>query len=76
MDTTCHTCQHWQPRQSGQLAKHGFALCAKGPRWQFLPPQHRCDKHHPAAPAVATARAKWFRRFIPQRLEDGNCERI
>ena len=23
----------------------GFALCAKGPKWRFWPPQHTCNRH-------------------------------
>ena len=34
---TCITCAHWSPKQSGQLAKHSFAVCAIGPSWKFWP---------------------------------------
>ena len=43
---SCSTCQHSKPGQSGALAGHGFALCAKGTRWTYYPVQlHSCQKH-------------------------------
>ena len=42
------------------MAKHGLCLCALGPCWTFLPPQHTCQKHSPVAPDVQAARVKWL----------------
>jgi hypothetical protein len=59
---TCSTCLHWSPKQSGQMAKHRMAICLKGPRWQFFPPQHVCGKHQAVAPDVAAVRVQWLNK--------------
>lgn len=45
------------------MAKHGLCLCALGPRWTFLPPQHTCQKHKPVPPEMEAARVKWLERL-------------
>lgn len=35
-------------KDSGGMARQGFALCAKGTRHTFYALTHRCDKHQPA----------------------------
>lgn len=59
---TCSTCLHWSPKQSGQMAKHRMAICLKGPRYVFLPPQQTCGKHQPVAEDVAAARVLWLNK--------------
>lgn len=60
-NTTCLTCQHWQLKQSGDIARHKFARCAHGPIWHYLPPQHGCSKHKPVDADKAAQRLAWAR---------------
>lgn len=60
---TCLACTHWQPRRAGDMAKHGYGLCAIGPAWQHLAPQHTCAKHKPAAESVTQARTQWLNKL-------------
>ena len=57
---TCQSCIHWSPKKSGPMAKQGFALCAIGPVWKYLAPQHTCQKHKPAEESVVSARVAWL----------------
>ena len=57
---TCATCASWSPRDSGAMAKHRMAVCLRGPKWKFLPPQSTCPKHEAAKPDVVEARAAWL----------------
>ncbi len=59
---TCQTCLNWSPKQSGQMARYGFAICLKGKRWTYLPPQHTCQQHKPAAEDVVNARVVWLNK--------------
>lgn len=59
---TCQSCVHWSPKKSGQMAKNGLAICLKGPRWTFYPPQHACAKHQLAAQGVVDARVVWLEK--------------
>jgi hypothetical protein len=59
---TCLTCAHWKPKDSGPMARQGYALCALGPRWTFLSLHHTCAKRLPASPEVTAARQKWAAR--------------
>ena len=56
---TCATCQHYKPKDSGAMAKVGYALCSLGPRWQFNAPSFSCKKHESEAPEVIEARRAW-----------------
>jgi hypothetical protein len=58
----CLLCSQWSPKQSGQMARHGFALCLLGPRWEFLPPQHTCPRFSPASEEIQAARKVWNER--------------
>ena len=60
---SCLTCAHWQPRRSGDMARHGYGVCAAGPAWQHLAPQHTCPKHKPAAESVTQARTQWLNKL-------------
>jgi len=60
---TCATCTNYQPKQSGDMAKVGFARCALGPRWQFRPPWFECVKHELATQEVISARSKWAAKW-------------
>lgn len=62
--TTCLTCTHWMLKKSSdkdikKMARMGFARCALGPPWAYLPPLQTCDKHKPVAADVAAARIEW-----------------
>lgn len=59
-DKTCATCASWNPRESGGMAKHRMAICARGPKWRFFPPQSSCPKHEAAPAAVIAKRAAWL----------------
>lgn len=59
---TCATCIHWVPRQHREMAKQGMAACALGKSWNFLPPQHGCAKHAPAAADVQADRERWLKK--------------
>lgn len=59
-DKTCATCKSWNPRESGGMAKHRMAICARGPKWRFFPPQSSCRKHEAAPASVVQARAAWL----------------
>ena len=60
---TCQNCQHWLPKESGQMAKHGFAICANKPRYVYWPPQHTCGKFAKADQKVVNARAVWLTKL-------------
>lgn len=60
---TCLTCTHWSPRRAGGMARHGYGVCAAGPAWQHLAPQHTCPKHKPAKEAVVAARTVWLAKI-------------
>ena len=66
--TTCLTCTHWSPRRAGDMARHGYGVCAAGPAWQHLAPQHACAKHKPAAESVTQARAAWLNKIDAKAL--------
>lgn len=59
---TCTTCLHWSLKQSGQMARYGLAICLKGKRHTFYPPQHSCGKHQAVAEDVAAARVVWLNK--------------
>jgi hypothetical protein len=59
-DKTCATCASWSPRDSGGMAKHRMAVCLRGPKWRFYPPQSTCPKHEAAPASVVQARAAWL----------------
>lgn len=60
MPASCSTCRYWTPGKSGEMAKHGFAVCALGPKWHFLSPTHTCQRHQQASPEVVAKRGKWL----------------
>ena len=55
----CLTCSHWKPKDNEAMAKHRFARCELGPRWEFLPPLQTCERHKAVAPDVAAVRVAW-----------------
>jgi hypothetical protein len=57
---TCLTCLHWRLKDSGSMGRQGFALCNKGPRWQFNAPTHNCLKHEPAPQATVDKRKEYL----------------
>ena len=59
---TCQTCLNWSPKQSGQMARYGLAICLKGKRWTYLPPQATCNQHKAAAEDVVNARVVWLNK--------------
>jgi hypothetical protein len=56
----CLTCRNWKPKESGEMARQGFAICALGPRYTFNSPHHTCAKHEPAEAKAVEARRKWL----------------
>jgi hypothetical protein len=42
------------------MGRQGFALCNKGPRWQFNAPTHNCLKHEPAPQATVDKRKEYL----------------
>ena len=56
---TCITCQHWRLKTS-PMARNGLATCVHLPRYEYLPPQHTCQRHQTAAPEITAARIKWL----------------
>lgn len=56
----CATCANWKPKDSGGMAKHRMAVCLRGPKWKFYPPQSTCAKHAEASPELVRARAAWL----------------
>lgn len=53
------------------MAKHRMALCAKGTRWTFYPPQHTCLKHTEADQEVVAARVQWLGKLLKQQQRNG-----
>ena len=60
---SCLTCTHWSPRSAGGMARHGYGVCAAGPAWQHLAPQHACAQHKPAAESVTQSRTQWLNKL-------------
>ncbi|WP_225748491.1 hypothetical protein [Eikenella sp. Marseille-P7795] len=63
--STCRACRHWQtsqPDRSGQpkpvpMLRHGFAACAKGDTFRFLPSRRSaCGKYQAISPAAQRRR--------------------
>jgi hypothetical protein len=44
------------------MARYGLAICLKGKRWTYLPPQHTCHQHKAAAEDVVNARVVWLNK--------------
>jgi hypothetical protein len=44
------------------MARYGLAICLKGKRWTYLPPQHTCNQHKAAAEDVVNARVVWLNK--------------
>lgn len=57
---TCQTCNNWKPKNTGQMARHGFAICGLQKRYTFFAPHHTCERHKQATKEVVDARAKWL----------------
>ena len=56
---SCLTCRNYAPKESGAMAKQGYAICKLQPKWTYFAPTHSCSKHEPAPPEVIEARRKW-----------------
>ena len=56
----CLTCQHWQPRQAGDMARHGFAPCELRPPHTHRSKSASCGKYAAVADEVAQKRIAWF----------------
>lgn len=70
--TTCLTCQHWQPKQSGEMAKHGYAVCAKGVPYEFLSANHpACPKLEPVPDKVLADRQAWVAKMDERHNSKG-----
>jgi hypothetical protein len=44
------------------MARYGLAICLKGKRWTYLPPQATCNQHKAAAEDVVNARVVWLNK--------------
>lgn len=62
---TCSTCKHWEPKKSGDMAKHLLCKCALNDPWRYFPPQKTCSSHVPAPAAVVASRQAWIRKNTP-----------
>lgn len=59
---TCAACQFWRLKDAGQMAKHGFGLCAKQSRARFFPAQHTCTSYAAADADIVKDRAAYLNR--------------
>jgi hypothetical protein len=59
---TCSTCANWNPKASHAMAKQHFALCKKGPIWEYHPPSGKCNDYKPAAADVVAKRVVWLEK--------------
>lgn len=56
-ERTCGTCARWQPGKTDErMRDRGFAVCALGPRWRFLPPHQTCEQWRVASSKALNAR--------------------
>lgn len=60
MTASCLNCTNWRLKEAGAMAREGFGLCAKGPRWHYLPGKHTCGRHAAGEPVAMAARVKWL----------------
>lgn len=61
---TCLTCQHWQPKKSGEMAKHGYAICDKSEPYKFFAPSHAaCQKLEPVPDKALKDRQGWVAKM-------------
>lgn len=56
----CVKCIHWSLKESGQMARNGFAICLKQERYRFFPPQNTCGKFSQADQKLIDARIKFL----------------
>ncbi|MFC2416706.1 MAG: hypothetical protein ACFNQI_01955 [Eikenella corrodens] len=63
--STCRTCRHWQASQTGKdgepkpapMLRHGFAACAQGECFNFLPSRRpACGKYQAISQAARRRR--------------------
>lgn len=67
----CITCQHWQPKKSGEMARHGFAICAKGKPWTLHAPSHSaCKKLEPVTDKVLQDRQSWLTKLGKRKTQE------
>lgn len=61
MTVQCLTCQNFNLRDAGRMAREGFGLCAKRRPHEFMSAvyQRDCRKHVPAADEVVAKRREW-----------------
>ena len=60
---TCANCVKWSPKNAGQMAHHGYGLCATHRPWVYLLPHHTCENHIHAQPDVVQGRVKWLAKL-------------
>lgn len=59
----CLTCTHWDAKRTApEIRRIGLAVCALGPRWQYLPPESGCARFTEAPAETAAARRQWKER--------------
>lgn len=58
---TCQTCSNWNPKATPRaMAREHFALCNKGPIWDYSPPTAKCNEFKQAAADVVEKRVQWL----------------
>lgn len=57
----CAECANWRLKEAKEMAKNGFGLCSKLPKWRFKSPEATCPGFTLADAATIAARAKWLK---------------
>ena len=62
--TTCAACLHWLPKKSGDIAKHGYAICDKSEPYKFLSANRAaCPKLEPVPDKALKDRQDWLAKM-------------
>ncbi len=64
MSQSCLTCLGWRLKESGAMARHGFARCAHDKAWSFFSLFHSCSRHEEASEEIVEARKRWLPVFV------------
>ena len=59
---TCISCNNWNLKDSGAMAKQGFAKCKLKPIWNYSPPLNHCEKWEAAEAEIVQKRIEWMER--------------
>lgn len=61
---SCLTCKHWEPRKSAAMANSGFAACAMGRSYEFLPLRYSCERESALPDGLKEKRVTWAQRKV------------